>query len=128
MHSFGHFDEGGRRGAEKVALRAEKIRHAKAHSEQFRQFFPQISLHNIYYVKVKQIIGTEFLLCIHAYIQQKFALEGNGKVYKCLQMHTFAHYAQSCAQDNKNHSTALLAYRVYITSYDKIGTNCTKSS
>ena len=40
IRCFRHFDEGGRSGSEKVALRAEKIRRASTISEQFRHFFP----------------------------------------------------------------------------------------
>ena len=98
---FGHFDEGGRSGSEKVTLRTVKFRRKSAISEQFRQFFPQNGLHNIDYMKVKQIMGTEFSLCIHAYIQQKFPLSENVERNFRLQMHSFAHYAQACAQANK---------------------------
>ena len=101
MHGFGHFDEGRRSASKKVALRTVKFRRKSAFSEQFRQFFPKNSLHNICYAKAKQIMGTEFLLCIHVYIQQNFPLSENvGRNY-CLQMHSFAHYAQACAQANK---------------------------
>ena len=120
IHKIRHFDEGCRAASEKVVLRAVKFRRRAVFSELFRQFFPLIGLHNINYWNTKRIMATEFSLCIHEYIQPKISLYSEHKTRKRLQMHTFAHYAQSCAQGNSHIRSVFFVYQVYIIPFPNL--------